>query len=74
MTPKELRERGKPLLGGRGWRKRLARAINVDYATVKRWTADSGKVPTYVAALLECLELIEKTGHAFPQRFRDEED
>ena len=36
-----------------GPRPSLAAALKVDYATVKRWTADAGRVPEYVAALIE---------------------
>jgi hypothetical protein len=70
MTPEILKERAKPLLGGRGWRKRLAVALGVDYATVKRWTADGGKVPIYVQALLECLEALAAAGQPLPDRFK----
>ena len=56
-------------MGGRGWRKRLAAAIGVDYATVKRWTSDQGKVPVYMLALIEALEILDNEGHALPERF-----
>ncbi len=69
MDPGSLKQRARPLLQGRGWRKRLAAAIGVDYATVKRWTAEGGKVPTYVDALIECLEVLEAAGVAPPDRF-----
>ncbi len=69
LTPEMFRERAKPLLGGSGWRKRLARAIGVDYATVKRWTSDNGKVPGYMIALLEALEMLDGEGYELPERF-----
>jgi hypothetical protein len=69
FTPEEFRDRAKPLLGGRGWRKRLAAAIGVDYATVKRWTSDQGKVPVYMLALIEALEMLDSEGYALPERF-----
>jgi hypothetical protein len=72
MTPQSFRDRAKPLLGGKGWRKRLAHAIGVDYATVKRWTADKGKVPTYVKALIEALEALYEADIPLPKRFHVE--
>lgn len=69
MTPDDLRTRAKPLLGGSGWRKRFAAALKVDYATVKRWTADGGRVPEYVAALIEALEALSAIGAPLPERF-----
>ncbi len=69
MDPDSFKRRARPLLQGRGWRKRFAAAIGVDYATVKRWTAENGKVPTYVEALIECLEALEQAGLPLPERF-----
>lgn len=70
MDAETFKQRARPLLQGRGWRKRLAAGIGVDYATVKRWTAKGGKVPSYVEALIECLEALERGGVALPERFR----
>ncbi len=70
MDPESFKTRARPLLHGRGWRKRLAAALGVDYATVKRWSAKGGKVPTYVEALIECLEALAAAAAPPPERFR----
>lgn len=69
MNASEFNRRGEALLGGYGWKARLARGTGNNYATVKRWAAGSSPVPKIVIALFECLEALNAADAAFPSRF-----
>jgi DNA-binding transcriptional regulator YdaS (Cro superfamily) len=58
MRTDEFCHRAALTLGGRGWMTRLASALGVHYATVKRWANGEMDVPEYAAAAIELLEIV----------------
>lgn len=69
MKHNEFNDRAATVLGGYGWKTRLARVTGNNYATVKRWTYGESPVPGAVIALVECLEQMRDLGVPYPPRF-----
>lgn len=71
MKTKEFRARSEVYFGGHGWQQFLARAISVNYSTVKRWAQanqENGlEVPTYIVAIYEFLDRTPRD--AWPRRW-----
>ena len=67
MSYLEFAQRAEAVLGGWGWRRRLARALGTAESTVARWKG--GKVPGYAWAVVECLERLKEERLPFPLRF-----
>lgn len=63
MTPEEIVAIGVEMYGEAGWKKKLAKDLGVDYATVKRWAAGSFGISPPVALAIECLRDRMKTHH-----------
>ena len=57
----------KSLLGW-GWQTTLAHGLGLDNRTIRRWSSD-GTAPTYVEAVLECLQALKKAGEPLPARW-----
>lgn len=56
MTPAEFENRMSRALGGRGWQSALAKAIDIQPSTIRRWLAAETPVPGYAEAICEFLE------------------
>lgn len=67
MSYEDFAERAEAVLGGWGWRRKLARSTGIAESTVARWK--DGKVPGYAWALVECLERLKAERLPFPDRF-----
>lgn len=61
--------RAEQVLGGYGWKARLARGTGHNYASVKRWASGASPVPGAVVALVDCLEAMTAAGLPLPERF-----
>ena len=68
MDTKEFNLRAAAALGGRGWMTAMARALDVHYATVKRWASGDLQVPEYACAVVELLEKVPAAMR--PDRFQ----
>lgn len=55
MTADEFNAAGRTLYGGRGWLRRMAEVMRVDYSTVRRWATGAVPVPGIAEALVRCL-------------------
>lgn len=67
MSPADFHAAGEGLLGY-GWRRKISRALGVDYSTVKRWAAGGSPVPQYVVAALEFLAAVPR--QSWPARWQ----
>lgn len=54
MSSDELSAIGVQLWGSWGWQTRMAKALNVDGSTVRRWVSGAVPVPGPVEAALRC--------------------
>ena len=52
MTPDDLREAGKKLFGY-GWQTRLAKELEVDRRTVRRWVSGAVPIPGTVKVVIK---------------------
>ena len=59
MTRESFRDTGERILGY-GWQTKLARALNTDGRTVRRWALGEVPVPESVVACLELLDVIDR--------------
>lgn len=53
MNPKQLKDAGEKLYGY-GWQTKLAKDLNVDGSTVRRWVSGAVPIPGPVAAAVKC--------------------
>jgi hypothetical protein len=71
MDTNDFCERAAKILGGHGWRTRLAAITGKDYATIKRWANGQQPVPDYAASIVELLELVPaESFERLPERFQ----
>lgn len=62
MTAEELRRAGETLYG-EGWRRALAAVMDIDVATLRRWTSGKKLVPGPAALAVRLMLQIKETEH-----------
>jgi hypothetical protein len=66
----EFEQRAAGVLGGWGWKKKLAKALGVNPGTIQRWRDPSGPgVPDYAWAAVELLEQLRELRIPYPRRW-----
>lgn len=68
MTREQFRDAGDRLLG-HGWQSALARILDTDPRTVRRWALDERPVPESVVACLELIDALDRAGVPRPPRW-----
>lgn len=66
----DFEERASSVLGGWGWKRKMAQALGVTESAVQRWLKDDGPgVPGYAWAAVELLESLREERLPYPERW-----